>query len=249
MFSLRHSSQSYWLWNNHNHSLFSVGPRLFRIRMFKGWSANGKIYLWKVMRVISVYMFMCNLLFGSLFSFKLSEFRQQAYHLFQAPNQVCWYFLWMLIVLSRVQKTKVWNSPSSSTWKPTQLPFLGRPNVCVWSESVSPCQSCPTLCDPMDCGPPGTSVHRIPRQEYWSRLPFPSPGNLPEPGIEPRSPALQVDSLPSEPPGTSYTHTHTHTHNHNKVKKSFPAFWAVSQSMTIVLSVDNSTFHGREMLD
>ena len=85
-------------------------------------------------------------------------------------------------------------------------------DVCVWSESVSPCQSCPTLCDPMDCGPPGTSVHRIPRQEYWSRLPFPSPGNLPEPGIEPRSPALQVDSLPSEPPGTSYTHTHTHTH-------------------------------------
>ena len=39
------------------------------------------------------------------------------------------------------------------------------------------------------------------RQEYWSRLPFPSPGDLPNPGIEPRSPALQVDSLPSEPPG------------------------------------------------
>ena len=39
------------------------------------------------------------------------------------------------------------------------------------------------------------------RQEYWSGLPFPSPGDLPDPGIEPRSPALQVDSLPSEPPG------------------------------------------------
>ena len=36
------------------------------------------------------------------------------------------------------------------------------------------------------------------RQEYWSGLPFPSPGNLPDPGINPRSPALQVDSLPSE---------------------------------------------------
>ena len=39
------------------------------------------------------------------------------------------------------------------------------------------------------------------RQEYWSGLPFPSPGDLPDPGIEPRSPALQADTLPSEPPG------------------------------------------------
>ena len=39
------------------------------------------------------------------------------------------------------------------------------------------------------------------RQEYCSGLPFPSPGDLPDPGIEPRSPALQVDSLQSEPPG------------------------------------------------
>ena len=39
------------------------------------------------------------------------------------------------------------------------------------------------------------------RQEYWSGLPFPSPGNLPDPGIEPRSPSLQTDVLPSEPPG------------------------------------------------
>ena len=39
------------------------------------------------------------------------------------------------------------------------------------------------------------------RQEYWSGLPFPSPADLPDPGIEPRSPALQADSLPSEPPG------------------------------------------------
>ena len=38
-------------------------------------------------------------------------------------------------------------------------------------------------------------------QEYWSGLPFPSPGDLPNPGIEPGSPALQADALPSEPPG------------------------------------------------
>ena len=39
------------------------------------------------------------------------------------------------------------------------------------------------------------------RQEYWSGLPFPSPGDLPKPGMEPRSPALRADASPSEPPG------------------------------------------------
>ena len=43
------------------------------------------------------------------------------------------------------------------------------------------------------------------RQEYWSGLPFPSPGDLPDPGIKPRSPALQTDALPSEPPGKPVT--------------------------------------------
>ena len=42
------------------------------------------------------------------------------------------------------------------------------------------------------------------RQEYWSSLPFPSPGDHPDPGIEPGSPALQGDFLPSEPPGKPY---------------------------------------------
>jgi len=41
------------------------------------------------------------------------------------------------------------------------------------------------------------------RQGYWSEGPFPSPGDLPDPGIEPGSPALQEDSLPTEPPGKS----------------------------------------------
>ena len=45
------------------------------------------------------------------------------------------------------------------------------------------------------------------RQEYWRGLPFPSPGKLPNPGIEPRSPVIQVESLPNELPGkpTYYT--------------------------------------------
>ena len=42
------------------------------------------------------------------------------------------------------------------------------------------------------------------RQEYWSGLPFPSPGDLPNPGIEPGSPALKADTLISEPPGKQF---------------------------------------------
>ena len=64
-------------------------------------------------------------------------------------------------------------------------------------------QSCLTFCDSIDCSPPGSSIHGIFQARYWSGLPFPSPGDLPDPGIEPRSPALQADSLPSEPPGKS----------------------------------------------
>ena len=62
-------------------------------------------------------------------------------------------------------------------------------------------QSCPTLCDLW------TVAHQAPpsmgfsRQEYWSGLPFPSPGDLPDPGIGPRSPTLQADALTSAPPG------------------------------------------------
>ena len=62
-------------------------------------------------------------------------------------------------------------------------------------------QSCPTLCDPMKCSPPVSSPWEFSRQEYWSGLPCLPPGDLPNPGIKPRSPTLQADSLPSEPPG------------------------------------------------
>ena len=55
---------------------------------------------------------------------------------------------------------------------------------------VKVAQSCPTLWDPVDC-----------RTEYWSGQPFPSPGDLSNSGIKSRSPTLQVDSLPAEPPG------------------------------------------------
>ena len=58
-------------------------------------------------------------------------------------------------------------------------------------------QSYPTLSDPMDCSPPGPLSMGFSREEYWSGLPFPSPGDLPNPGTEPESPkapALQADA-------------------------------------------------------
>ena len=67
---------------------------------------------------------------------------------------------------------------------------------------MSVTQSCQTLCDPIDCVAHQASLSmEFSRQEYWSGLPFPSPGDLPDPGMEPRSPTLQADSLPPELPG------------------------------------------------
>ena len=62
-------------------------------------------------------------------------------------------------------------------------------------------QSCPTLCDPMECSHKAPLSMGFSRQEYWSGLPCPSPADLPNPGIKPRSPTLEAESLPSEPPG------------------------------------------------
>ena len=71
------------------------------------------------------------------------------------------------------------------------------------------CVSCsfmPTLCDPMDCSPPGSRlhVHGILQARILEGVAIPFfKGSLPDPGIEPGSPALQADSLPSEPPGNA----------------------------------------------
>ena len=79
----------------------------------------------------------------------------------------------------------------------------GKPSLCIYiylygGGGGSVAKSCPTL------GTPWTVAHQAPlsiefsRQEYWSRLPLPSPGDLSYPGIEPGSPALQADFLPTE---------------------------------------------------
>ena len=65
-------------------------------------------------------------------------------------------------------------------------------------KSLSRVRLCVTLWTVAYQTPPSMGFSR---QEYWSGLPFPSPGDLPEPGIETKSPELQADALPSEPPG------------------------------------------------
>ena len=57
-----------------------------------------------------------------------------------------------------------------------------------------------TLCDPMDYSPPGSSVHEILQARILEWVAISFPGDLPDPGIEPRSLTLQADSLLSEPP-------------------------------------------------
>ena len=69
--------------------------------------------------------------------------------------------------------------------------------LCVYA------QSCPTLCDFMVCSPPVSSVKEFSRQEYWRVLPFPIPGDLPNPVIKPKSlvaPALAGGFLTTLPP-------------------------------------------------
>ena len=66
---------------------------------------------------------------------------------------------------------------------------------------VKVAQSCLTLCNTTVVAYQAPLSMEFSRQAYWSGLPFPSPGDLPNPGIEPGSPALWTDSSPSEPPG------------------------------------------------
>ena len=72
-------------------------------------------------------------------------------------------------------------------------------------------QLSPNLCNLMDYSVPGSSVYgdwKLSRQEYQSGSPYASPGDLPNPGIEPRSPALLVGSLPFESPGKPHKYTY-----------------------------------------
>ena len=89
-------------------------------------------------------------------------------------------------------------------WQPTPVFLPGNSHGQMSLAGYSPwvhdklLYSCPTLSDPMAVPCQGPLSMGFSRQEYWGVLPFPSPGNLPDLGIKPGSPALQADSLPTE---------------------------------------------------
>ena len=68
----------------------------------------------------------------------------------------------------------------------------------VFGVSCLVANSCATLCKPVDCNHQASLSMGFPREEYWSGLPFPFPGDLPHPGIEPTSPALADRFLTTE---------------------------------------------------
>ena len=102
-------------------------------------------------------------------------------------------------------KESAWNvGDLQETWVRSmsqEHPF--EEEMAIYSSIVT-CKSpelCPTFCDPKDCSPPGFSVHRIFQAGLLDQVPLPSPGDLPDPGIEPVSPALASGFFTSEPLG------------------------------------------------
>ena len=86
---------------------------------------------------------------------------------------------------------------SSSSRDQTRVSCLVDRIFTIWATRKAPKHY------PMDCIQPGSSVHGILQQEYWSGYPFPPPRDLPDPGIKPTSPVLRADSFP---PGKALYH-------------------------------------------
>ena len=114
--------------------------------------------------------------------------------------------------VSDLLRARTFKDDCRSKWGWIAQQFIATRANSLWKKQTAGCvlvtQLCLTLRGPMDWEPGG---HQVPpsmkfsKQEYWSGLSFPSPGDLPDPGIESRSPALQADFLPSEPPWKPYT--------------------------------------------
>ena len=75
--------------------------------------------------------------------------------------------------------------------------------IYIYESESEVAQPCPTLCNPVDCSLPGSSVHGIFQAIVLEWIAISFSGDFPDPGIKPGSPALQADALPSEPPGKS----------------------------------------------
>ena len=117
-------------------------------------------------------------------------------------------------IVSLTQWTRIWANSGRQwrTGKPRVLQSLESQRVGHYLVTQSELCSTKWFCSVMSNSViPWTVVYQAPlsmefsRQKYWSGLPFPSPEDLPDPGIKPRSPTLQADALPSEPPGNFFS--------------------------------------------
>ena len=91
----------------------------------------------------------------------------------------------------------VWSEPAT---KFERSPPVTESEASIFSV-VLVAQLCLILCNPMDCSLPGSSVHCILQARILEWVAIPFSRDLPDPGMEPGSPAMQADSLPYEPPG------------------------------------------------
>ena len=105
--------------------------------------------------------------------------------------------------LQRVRHNWVTKHTHTQTLPKTISEYLSKCDIVLSKVKVA--QSCPILRDPMDYSPPGSSVHGIFQARILEWVAIPSPGDLPNPGTEPRSPVLQADSLLFRPPGKPNT--------------------------------------------
>ena len=111
------------------------------------------------------------------------------------------------ILDTRLQLGKLRPRPGQSHCPSPGSPYLSNgptvlhPETCTSSFALCCAQSCPTPCNPRDCSSPGSSVHGTLQTRILEWVAMPSSGYLSNPGIKPRPSTLQVDSLPTEPPG------------------------------------------------
>ena len=97
-------------------------------------------------------------------------------------------------------------------------------------------------CDPMDCSATGSSVHWISQAKLLEWLPFPSPRDLPDPGIKPSTPSLQAKSLPTESSGRPISQSQRNEHNKTKTDTFATIQWHQLSSPKLLLLFSSVQF-------
>ena len=105
-------------------------------------------------------------------------------------------FGFICLILNRLDDSRIFHFKLRNEAKMISDGLFDPPFVFFYKLFVA--QLCPTLCNSMNCSPPGSSVPGILQARILEQVAIPSPGNLRDPGMELTSPALQVDSEPSE---------------------------------------------------